>query len=82
MLKLHQHGVQLVLKGRPRHEQGMVPYRMYLQHLITKLPVPTTAEQYCAPYRDFLQAPLQPLMGKEIVVHVAVAKLTCRAHLA
>jgi protein arginine N-methyltransferase 5 len=41
---------------------GMLVYLQYLSHLISKIPPQSQEERFIAPYNDFLQAPLQPLM--------------------
>ena len=38
------------------------PYLQYLSHLASRVPPLSEGEKFVAPYRDFLQAPLQPLM--------------------
>ena len=53
--------IQLILRGRPRHEDGARVYQMYLGHLASRVAPPTEAEQFEAPYYDYLQSPLQPL---------------------
>jgi len=62
VLLLHKHKIQLVLTDRPRHEEGVRPYQMYLRHLLNKLPPLTQMESFEESYRDYLQSPLQPLM--------------------
>ncbi|CAM9492940.1 unnamed protein product, partial [Ectocarpus sp. 12 AP-2014] len=54
--------VQFVVKGRSHHASGYLPYLQYLEHLRTRLPAPKEHENFEAPYLDYLQAPLQPLM--------------------
>ena len=41
---------------------GMLPYQMYLKHLVSRIPEMTQQERFESPYHDYLQAPLQPLM--------------------
>ncbi|KAJ8600933.1 hypothetical protein CTAYLR_005056 [Chrysophaeum taylorii] len=53
---------RFVLSGRPRHARGRVVYAQYLNHLLTTRREPLTqVEELELPYRDYLQAPLQPL---------------------
>ncbi|KAG5179517.1 arginine-N-methyltransferase, partial [Tribonema minus] len=57
--------LQFVVKGRPRHPKGYLPYLQYLDHLRTRRQVTPPLherETFEAPYLDFLQSPLQPLM--------------------
>ncbi|CAM9392438.1 unnamed protein product, partial [Scytosiphon promiscuus] len=54
--------VQFVIKGRAHHASGYLPYLQYLEHLRTRMPAPKEHENFEAPYLDYLQAPLQPLM--------------------
>jgi len=58
---LYLRKVQFVIRGRPRHANGLLPYPGYLVHLGTRAPAPTEREEYEAPYYDYLQSPLQPL---------------------
>ncbi|CAI5715179.1 unnamed protein product [Hyaloperonospora brassicae] len=62
MAQLFQHKVQFYLSGRPRHREKMLPYVQYLHFLYSKLPSQDRKTQFEAPYLDYLQAPLQPLM--------------------
>lgn len=52
-----------IVSGRSRHPRGYVVYAQYIHHLIgRKLGIAHSAtEQAELPYRDYLQAPLQPL---------------------
>jgi len=59
---MFKYKVQVILKGTPRHKEGMVPYQQYLRYLHNKQPAMTEQEQFEGPYLDYLQAPLQPLM--------------------
>jgi protein arginine N-methyltransferase 5 len=59
---LLQYKTQLVVKGRARHAAGMSVYTKYLQHLNSQRAPKTQQDAFEAPYLDFLQAPLQPLM--------------------
>ena len=52
----------MILKGTPRHKEGMVPYQQYLRYLHNKQPPMTEQEQFEAPYLDYLQAPLQVIV--------------------
>jgi protein arginine N-methyltransferase 5 len=46
----------------PQHGHSMAAYQFYLVNLHTESPALTATESYEAPYYDYLQAPLQPLM--------------------
>ncbi|RLN10048.1 hypothetical protein BBJ28_00013530 [Nothophytophthora sp. Chile5] len=59
---LFQHNVQLYLSGRPRHRGRFLPYVQYLHFLHSKRASQDRKAQFEAPYLDYLQAPLQPLM--------------------
>ncbi|KDO33208.1 hypothetical protein SPRG_02020 [Saprolegnia parasitica CBS 223.65] len=62
-LKLFQHKIRYFLKGRPHHHQRYLPYVQYLEHLwSTRSSCPDAKATFEAPYLDYLQAPLQPLM--------------------
>jgi type II protein arginine methyltransferase len=62
--------VQLILSGRPKPiESGdgsrsadYRPHLDYIAHLATKVPSYSSKDEFEAPYYDYLQAPLQPLM--------------------
>jgi protein arginine N-methyltransferase 5 len=56
------HGPQMIVRGSCRHAAGLSTYAEYVAHLNRTRPEPTAAEAFEAPYHDFLQAPLQPLM--------------------
>lgn len=62
LLRLFRHKVQLILKGRPQHPDGTLPYVQYLYHLFTRRGDRSEQQEYESPYLDYLQAPLQPLM--------------------
>ena len=62
VVRMHRHGVQFILKGRVASEDGMSTYQSYLNNLISCIPESTEQEEFEAPYHDYLQAPLQPLM--------------------
>ncbi|RMX64522.1 hypothetical protein DD238_004212 [Peronospora effusa] len=62
MAQLFQHKVQFYLSGRPRHRGKILPYVQYLHFLYSKRPSQDRKAQFEAPYLDYLQAPLQPLM--------------------
>ncbi|KAJ0392855.1 hypothetical protein ATCC90586_004138 [Pythium insidiosum] len=55
-------GIQFFLKGRPRHHERLLPYVQYLHYLFSKRPAMDAKALFEAPYLDYLQAPLQPLM--------------------
>jgi protein arginine N-methyltransferase 5 len=59
---LFKHRVQVVISGAPHHREGLVPYQQYVRYLFRKQPRMTEQELFEAPYLDYLQAPLQPLM--------------------
>lgn len=62
-IDLLQYNVQFYLKGRPRHNDcRLLPYVQYLYHLHSKKPPMDAKSRFEAPYLDYLQAPLQPLM--------------------
>jgi len=54
--------VQILVTGRPRHPQGRKVYQQYLRHAWQTLGTMAEDEAMEAPYLDYLQAPLQPLM--------------------
>ena len=59
------YGVQFIIKGRGRKgagHSGLLPYLQYVTHLSTRRAPLSDGERFVAPYLDFLQAPLQPLM--------------------
>eukprot|EP00003_Mantamonas_plastica_P002952 TRINITY_DN1235_c2_g1_i1.p1 TRINITY_DN1235_c2_g1~~TRINITY_DN1235_c2_g1_i1.p1 ORF type:complete len:703 (-),score=243.77 TRINITY_DN1235_c2_g1_i1:16-2124(-) len=60
--KMFDYDVQVLLKGTAHHNQGDQPYLQYLNFLHSKIPPMTEDEAFTAPYYDYLQAPLQPLM--------------------
>ncbi|KAG6610513.1 Protein arginine N-methyltransferase [Phytophthora cinnamomi] len=62
MAQLFQHNIQFYLSGRPRHRGKLLPYVQYLHFLYSKRPSQDRKAQFEAPYLDYLQAPLQPLM--------------------
>ncbi|CEG38483.1 protein arginine n [Plasmopara halstedii] len=62
MAHLFQHNIQFYLSGRPRHRGKLLPYVQYLHFLYSKRPNLDRKAQFEAPYLDYLQAPLQPLM--------------------
>ncbi|CAI5741641.1 unnamed protein product [Peronospora destructor] len=62
MAQLFQHKIQFYLSGRPRHRGKILPYVQYLHFLYSKRPSQDRKAQFEAPYLDYLQAPLQPLM--------------------
>mmetsp|Transcript_3808 Transcript_3808/g.5844 ORF Transcript_3808/g.5844 Transcript_3808/m.5844 type:complete len:407 (-) Transcript_3808:99-1319(-) len=54
--------IRFIIKGRPKHEKGYHPYLQYIAFLKEKRPALTEASISEAPFRDCIQAPLQPLM--------------------
>ncbi|KAI9914729.1 hypothetical protein PsorP6_007272 [Peronosclerospora sorghi] len=62
MAQLFHYQIQFYLSGRPRHRGKMLPYVQYLHFLHSKRPSQDRKAQFEAPYLDYLQAPLQPLM--------------------
>ncbi|TMW67142.1 hypothetical protein Poli38472_012258 [Pythium oligandrum] len=62
-LDLFKYNIQYYLTGRPRHGGGkFLPYVQYLHFLYSKRPGMDSKSLFEAPYLDYLQAPLQPLM--------------------
>ncbi|RYY38873.1 hypothetical protein EON62_00135 [archaeon] len=68
---LLSHKVQFLLRGRPDPSfmtpgtdacGGLQRYVEYITHILRKVPTLTEQEQFEAPFLDYLQAPLQPLM--------------------
>ena len=60
---LFQYNVKVVFASRCRHEGNYLPYAQYLNHLKSKFSLECSdKDRFCAPYRDTLQSPLQPLM--------------------
>ena len=54
---------QIVIRGKSRHPEGLVPYVRYIHYLNQEKRVkPTTKDKFESPYYDYLQLPLQPLM--------------------
>ncbi|TDH71502.1 hypothetical protein CCR75_004420 [Bremia lactucae] len=62
MAQFFQHNVQFYLSGRPRHRGKLSLYVQYLHFLYSKRPNQDRKALFEAPYLDYLQAPLQPLM--------------------
>merc|ERR1719473_2535684 len=58
MLQLFRFKVQVVIQG---HEDSVASHVAYVARLYQSLPGQSSAEAFEAPYRDYLQAPLQPL---------------------
>jgi len=54
--------VQMLVTGRPRHAAGRSVYQQYLRHVYESVGAQSEEEALEAPYLDYLQAPLQPLM--------------------
>jgi len=54
--------VQILVSGKVRHPSGRKVYQQYLRHLYSTVGELTSEDEAEAPYLDFLQAPLQPLM--------------------
>jgi protein arginine N-methyltransferase 5 len=48
--------------GSPHHKDGLSAYQQYIRFLHRKQSPLTDQEHFEAPYWDYLQAPLQPLM--------------------
>lgn len=62
VVRFYERNVQLILSGRPRHANGLLPYQMYLTHLCQKsASLLTFQEEFEMPFFDYLQVPLQPL---------------------
>lgn len=62
MHELYNHKIQVLIRGRAHHQSGYTPYLQYLEHLRSQLFPLSEEERFEAPYYDYLQAPLQPLM--------------------
>eukprot|EP01117_Protostelium_nocturnum_P013830 TRINITY_DN5206_c0_g1_i2.p1 TRINITY_DN5206_c0_g1~~TRINITY_DN5206_c0_g1_i2.p1 ORF type:complete len:626 (+),score=226.31 TRINITY_DN5206_c0_g1_i2:52-1929(+) len=62
LIQLFRYKIQYILNGTPKHKGGMPSYRQYVQFLYSKSPPLSAEESFEAPYLDYLQAPLQPLM--------------------
>ncbi|DAZ97411.1 TPA: hypothetical protein N0F65_011295 [Lagenidium giganteum] len=62
VMELFQYKIQFYLKGRPHHRGRFLPYVQYLHYLHSKKPAVDAKALFEAPYLDYLQAPLQPLM--------------------
>jgi protein arginine N-methyltransferase 5 len=63
VLRMSNHRVQYVVSGVARSDKGgMASYAEYMRHLLQRDPAKAQAgDAFDAPYRDVLQAPLQPL---------------------
>ncbi|KAL6062042.1 Protein arginine N-methyltransferase 5, variant 2 [Balamuthia mandrillaris] len=59
---MFRHKVQVIIRGVCKHKEGLGAYQQYVRYLHKKLPPLTEQELFEAPYLDYLQAPLQPLM--------------------
>lgn len=55
VLSLMNTSAQFIVRGKPRHEKGMLPYWQYIQHLGTRRPPLTDQEDFEAPFFDVLQ---------------------------
>jgi len=63
VLSLMDLKAQIVIRGKSRHPEGLVPYVRYIHYLNgEKRPKPSSKDQFESPYYDYLQLPLQPLM--------------------
>ncbi len=63
VVKLFRHcGSKVLLRGRSKFDNGLVPYLEYMRHIYDTQLRFTPQQSFEAPYYDFLQAPLQPLM--------------------
>lgn len=61
-LDLFSFNVQFYFTGRPRHRGTFLPYVQYMHFLYGKKDAVDPKALFEAPYLDYLQAPLQPLM--------------------
>lgn len=58
----HERKVHVVLSGRSRHKDGLLPYKLYLCHLCQQQSSKIDSrEEFEGPFYDYLQVPLQPL---------------------
>lgn len=62
LFELFRFNIQYYLSGKPRHQGRLLPYVQYLHFLFSKKPSMDPKALFEAPYLDYLQAPLQPLM--------------------
>jgi len=62
LIEFFQKDIQFILAGKARHDYGLNPYLMYLQHLVKQIPPPSTKDEFERSFYDYLQSPLQPLM--------------------
>lgn len=62
MADAFKYNVQVYLTGRPRHRGSYLPYVQYMHFLYGKKDPMDPKALFEAPYLDYLQAPLQPLM--------------------
>jgi protein arginine N-methyltransferase 5 len=62
VLKLFNFKVQFLIHGSPKHKHGIKDYVQYLVYLWKQRPGVTEESFQEAPYLDYLQSPLQPLM--------------------
>eukprot|EP01065_Artemidia_motanka_P031664 TRINITY_DN3816_c0_g1_i1.p1 TRINITY_DN3816_c0_g1~~TRINITY_DN3816_c0_g1_i1.p1 ORF type:complete len:649 (+),score=214.30 TRINITY_DN3816_c0_g1_i1:113-2059(+) len=66
LMTLHMHKVQVIFTGKPHAQitrvgQDLRYYKSYVQKMRQTITL-SPQQQYEAPYQDYLQAPLQPLM--------------------
>lgn len=61
-MDLFKFNVQYYFSGRPRHRGSFLPYVQYMHFLYGKKDPMDPKALFEAPYLDYLQAPLQPLM--------------------
>ncbi|KAF1321894.1 Protein arginine n-methyltransferase, partial [Globisporangium splendens] len=60
--ELFRFNIQYYFSGRPRHRGSFLPYVQYMHFLYSKKDGMDAKALFEAPYLDYLQAPLQPLM--------------------
>jgi protein arginine N-methyltransferase 5 len=60
--ELFRFNIQYYFSGRPRHRGSFLPYVQYMHFLYGKKDGMDAKALFEAPYLDYLQAPLQPLM--------------------
>eukprot|EP01116_Phalansterium_solitarium_P004759 TRINITY_DN1586_c0_g1_i1.p1 TRINITY_DN1586_c0_g1~~TRINITY_DN1586_c0_g1_i1.p1 ORF type:complete len:625 (+),score=223.40 TRINITY_DN1586_c0_g1_i1:84-1958(+) len=59
--RLMQFKVRFIVQGAAQHPEGASSYVQYVHWLASRVSPPSELEQFEGAYRDYLQAPLQPL---------------------
>jgi protein arginine N-methyltransferase 5 len=62
LCRLFRYRLQFIVSGSAHHKDGLAAYQQYVRFLYRKQSPLTEQEHFEAPYWDYLQAPLQPLM--------------------